>query len=235
MNNYHMLQKTIEIFLHSNVEIVFRDSPQYRTIKPHLPRTWQLAFDSDASVADIIKRVWGEVLLLFPDFCRMLQEQIEEVTLVITPETAYFAYIFQNEGEVSAFLGGLPAPSNAIKQCEEKLGLNLPQPYQKFLSVHNGFLLEGWTSVGIKALHELYTVGDLIGKDVSEHKIHLPYNPYKLLCFCGDGGGNERCFNYDHGADVINTIDWDHETRQLTNPISFEQFLMKFLNRELHL
>jgi hypothetical protein len=233
MNPYIALQQTLEIFLKSEIQFVFRGTSKYASIKPFLPLTWQNALSSDTSASQIIPYLWKNSLPLFEPFYQHLQERVIEIAIVITPSDAYFAYIFHNDNGFFTFLGGMPTTTEGITSREKELGFKLPLNYQKFLLIHNGFLLDGWSSLGIKPLHKLYTIGEMIGKDIIASGQPINYDPYRLLCFCGDGGGNERCFNDPTTFNYAEqTVFWDHETREISHPIPFERFLEEFLRQQ---
>lgn len=234
MNDYSQLKQTIEMFLRSEIQLVFRDTPTYESIKPHLPLTWQNAFASNAPISQIIQYLWKDNFPLFEPACQHLQTRITEVAIIITPSDAYVAYIFNHQNRLSTFLGGMPATTEDIDRREKELGFKLPPTYQKFLLIHNGFLMDGWSSLGIKPLHKLFTIGEMIGEDIKASGQPINYDPNKLLCICGDGCGNEQCFHYPTSFNQTKaTVFWDHETREISKPMRFEKFLDKFLRQEI--
>lgn len=234
MNDYSQLKQTIEMFLRCEIQLVFRDTLTYESIKTHLPITWQNAFTFDTPISQIIHYLWKDSLPLFEPFYQRLQERILEVAIAITPSEAYFAYIFFNYNRYFAFLGRTSATTDRITSRENELGFKLPLDYQKFLLIHNGFLLDGWPSLGIKPLHKLFTIGEMIGEDIIESGQPINYDPYRLLCICGDGYGDEQCFYYPNSSNhAEDTVFWDHETREISKPIRFENFLEEFLRQEM--
>lgn len=131
----------------------------------------------------------------------------------------------------SGWFGLLPATEDDIIQNETRLGITIPQSYRDFARVHNGFLHNGWGSLGLKPLHTLYFVRNVDKSNYLDHGFDFG----RILAICGDGAGNEQCYDLDQPLDKDDrlTFDWDHETRRLTKPQPFWAFLEKFIKREM--
>lgn len=193
-----------------------------------LPPAWQKILMPHTSVSEAIQQIWQGSSPAFIPFYHILQQRIIDIAIVTTPSDAYIAYIFHNHNQFFAFLGGIPATPNEIAERESELGFSLPLHYQSFISVHNGFLLDGWDSVGIRRLRQLYKMEVLFKDNPHPHPF---YKPNSLIGFCGEGDGNEQCFHYDDLGIVSETVFWDHETRSIGKPLPFEVFLVEFLRR----
>ncbi|MDH5507706.1 MAG: SMI1/KNR4 family protein, partial [Anaerolineae bacterium] len=132
---------------------------------------------------------------------------------------------------VNYWLGGLPIEKREIISVEQKLAINLPSSLKLFSNIHNGFLLDGASAFGVRPLNSLFCLDDY---DIFSD-LDIDYDPKKCLAFCGDGAGNEQCFSINHPIHENDymTYDWDHETRELTKPQSFWDFLERFIKNSV--
>jgi hypothetical protein len=108
------------------------------------------------------------------------------------------------------WLGRLPASDLDITAFEKDTNLSLPQSYQVFCSVHNGFLQDGSVTIGYMPIHKLTAWENVLG-------------------FCGDGAGNLQVYDLTRLLDNNDylTADWDHETSELSHWMSFWEFVEK--------
>ncbi len=113
------------------------------------------------------------------------------------------------------------------------LGIELPAAIQEFYKVQDGLLADGNGVLGIKPLQQLVRLSEYAYFD--EYDDQISYECENYLVFSGDGVGNARCFDLTQpiGRGDYLTVDWDHETRELTHPMSFWRYLKDFSITEL--
>lgn len=231
------LSSSLELFLQQKIQLLPRGHPRITDIKEGIPPTWKQALSPGETVSHSIERLWQPTGVEAIRAIDLLTRRIEELALVVSPHTLSplgLLYIFHRghaaEERFYSWLGGFPATEEDIARNELKLGCRIPRSYTAFTQVHNGFLSDGWSSLGIRPLSSLYFLSELAAGSEA-----LDYEPGQLLAFCGDGAGNEQCFylNNPAGENDSLTFDWDHETRELSKPQSFWSFLAQFIATEI--
>jgi hypothetical protein len=224
----------LELFLKERVTLLFRGNPIPTPFDKNMPSSWEQAL-SPLSPADSITNIWRPINQQASGAINILISRITDFALVVYPDNSAvlgLLYIFKPSSPntpLRGWLAGLPATNEQIKQSETRLDIQIPPAYKTFCQIHNGFLIDGWTSLGLRPLHSLHLLSEL----PIENPTNQGYNPSKLLAFCGDGSGNQQCY---HLAEPLNTdfvtYDWDHETQAITKPHPFWHFLEAFLAKE---
>jgi hypothetical protein len=190
-----------------------------------IPASWARGLSSDSSVGDFVRRIWFPLRDHVGASLRVLVNHTLDIGLVVSPTATSpprLLYILESEtGSAFGWLAGLPATADKVSRQEMRLGVRLPQSYKLFSRVHNGFLLGGLSTVGPRSLSGLFFISLLLEADpASDRYAHL-------LAFSGDGGGNEQCYDLTQptGNDEYLTVDWDHESRAVSNPTTFFAYL----------
>jgi hypothetical protein len=191
----------------------------------------------DATVA--VDRVLSPLRDLLPEFIFALEERVKWViptrgkdgwTLVYVTERnlydgrPYYAFIF----------GGAPNPTPRLSARAESLGWLVPRSLRTLCAVHDG--LEESDSGGVLASGRLVDLGEMMDPIAAEQDFQPEnYAFQNLLEFAPDGSGNCQAFHRrELDDDDPPTVDWDHETREISDEMSFFEFLDDaLLNRVL--
>lgn len=215
------LKEKIEIFTGHEVHLI----PRQEVYNLDLPQEWKdLLGNSSRTIPEVIRQLWHPISNQAKDMIDTLAAQIIDIAVVSSPakeESIQICYVFQitavrfGQTYLNCWVAGMPM---AKKELPENVNLDLPPAYEKFCGVHNGFLLNGNFSIGFLPVERLKM---LVAKDKKK----------KLLCFCGDGLGNNRCFDFSKPLDVdgFMTVDLDHETLEVGHPLPFWEFANKFV------
>ena len=231
---FQTLVSKLELFLEENVQLFPRGHNSIAALSERLPSSWTYALSLQSSIPGSIIQIWHPASGHVNDLLNVLSSHTQNIALVL-PATAppSLLYIFQRNGpegiELSGWLGGLPATEQDIASCEVRLSMPLPQSYKAFSKVHNGFLLDGWISLGPRPVGRLYFVSTSVQDE-------YPHNGLdRLLAFSGDGAGNEQCYDLSRAigdGDYI-TVDWDHEAREISKSQTFWKYLYNFVAKEI--
>ncbi|MEM7536255.1 MAG: SMI1/KNR4 family protein [Chloroflexota bacterium] len=216
------IQSTLELFLSEQV-IVIEDGKFIPSQIHHLiPSTWLGALSEDTPLSRNLAKIWATIDGSIHPARECLFEITQNIGLVVSSASQHpigLLYLCQHSNQTDLFtwLGMPPVTAHDINLWEKQAGVQLPPTYTNLLKIHNGFWLDGWSSVGPKSLSQLYWI-----------EYHADQtDPPRLLAFSGDGGGNEQCFHYQNNSPTSNllTVDWDHETREGSRVKPFGQYL----------
>lgn len=127
----------------------------------------------------------------------------------------------------------LEAIDGRLREEVRARGWRVPAELRKLYRVHHGFgFLSPFTAhfdsaFSVYPADQLSVVGELMN-EIAREKNFEPagYRFDDLLAFCEDGAGNsENFFRPGPGEEPIGTVDWDHETREISSVRSFWEYL----------
>jgi SMI1 / KNR4 family (SUKH-1) len=220
----------LEMFLKKNILLIFRGDHALGNYEHNTPHTWKEVLLTDISIPQAVGKIWQPILPYFQDSVKII-EQIATIGLVASPSQPSpigLIYIFQHikSDEMFSWLGCEPVDPDQLFQFQERFGFPLPASYQKFCSVHNGLLRDGWNSSGPRPIEKLRLLEFDQDTDTQKHR---------LLAFSGDGAGNEQCYHLHLPVDSNDylTVDWDHESEQIGRPHTFWTYLEALLKSEM--
>ena len=119
------------------------------------------------------------------------------------------------------YSGGEPHPAPDANASLAKYTWNVPSDLKRLYAIHDGF----GPILGSKEISVMAQMMDPICKEQSNFPERYRFSD--LLEFHPDGGGNAQCFHRQ--GDRLATVDWDHETWE----ISGEQSLFEYLDERL--
>ena len=199
-----------------------------------LPETWMQALSRDIPSSDTLLNIWEPLVAFMPQLVEIIVDCTIQLGLAVYYEKEIhaklvyaFRFIEEDEEIILGWLGGIPAMPGDFAEAEYRLGLTLPKPYQQFTRVHNGFNLYP-LDVGIHSTDALWLISEYA-------EYHPQYDPTRLLAFSGDGSGNQQCFYLISSTkdDSYLTYDWDHDTFQMTHPLTFTEYINQLVESEL--
>lgn len=225
------IEKFIQGFINKDLKFISKGDTAIAEMDTTLPPVWRNLLAPDTVLDQSLYAIFQPFEPFSPALASFIAANTSEARLVVDsaagmPIGLLYKMSGSGEGE-HHYLGGLPMTEEARLAAEQRLGISLPRPFVEFSRIHNGFLAEGVPEFGIRPAQALYYLSHLPTFDDGD----FDYDPGRLLGFCGDGAGNEQCFSLDHptGDEDFQTHDWDHETRQLTRPRSFWEFVTEFI------
>lgn len=122
------------------------------------------------------------------------------------------------------YSGGAPDNNPQKNDSLTKFEWAIPQALKEFYSIHNGFgALED--SVYILSSKQISIMGEMMNPISKEQNVKPEeYLFNDLLEFFPDGAGNAQCF-LRKGDNNNNTVDWDHETWEISEETDFFDFV----------
>ena len=125
------------------------------------------------------------------------------------------------------YTGGVPNPNSQANDDLKSHNWNLPDALKTFYAIHDGF--GGKYDHNVLANADLRVMAshmDKICKEIDRYP--EAYSFKDLLEFFPDGAGNAECFHKNKGNI---TVDWDHETWELSPEIDFFEFIDERLSK----
>lgn len=226
MDKLNELQQKLEIFQKRKIQMISRQDIQKADFD--IPKQWKdLLSNTEMHVSEVIKYLWTPIINEAKDVVNVLTTRVADLAIVCDPRKVLpveLCYIFQttsirfNQTYLSAWVAGQPCTKEQIQLYKKSAGIELREVYKEFCRIHNGFLLDGNSSIGFLPVENF----EIIVKNKSQKK---------LLGFCGDGLGNYRCFDLETTIDSRNadTIDWDHESQEIRVRNNFWDFAHTFI------
>jgi len=218
-------------FLRKDLQFLSKGDPLLVEMHSTIPPPWHDLLAIDTSLELSLHGIWQPIEPINQKLVFYITTNTADVRLVVDvvvhkPLGLLYA-INTSQAGVRHYLAGIPLSQETRTTVEGKLVISLPSPFVEFSNIHNGFLANGESEFGIRSAAGLYYLNNLPAFDEGDFN----YDPARLLGFCGDGAANEQCFSLDHptGNDDYQTFDWDHETRMVTRPRSFWDFVTEFI------
>lgn len=196
---------------------------------------WQ--FEPNSAIDQIIDSVFQPITEYLPKTIRILRERCQNIFALLYQNEWYLLYVLKmilrnDKLGVKIVGGGSPTTTPQLRTEVSEAGWVVPNELKLFYQVHNGFgqfnlpwEVSVWDTIlpdrMLRVLGEILNTGDVVG-----------YIPKDLLEFFTDGAGNAQCF-YRGGSDNsgLSTVDWDHETREMSNPERFWDFVDRQLSQ----
>jgi hypothetical protein len=175
-----------------------------------LPRTWLHALTQHYKLAEQIEWLYKDEEIP-RSFAENLANHVNNMQVVFNREGTRclgLAYVFEIPSEptqISFWYAPAPPDPGDFREAEERLGGRLPGSLKKLLSIHDGLSVEGNFGMGFRPLRKLTRLDSL------DPGTNHQYG--NVICFAGDGLGNQVCMELLEESDVV--LDWDHEDQSL--------------------
>ena len=188
------------------------------------------------SIERIIDQIFAPLAERLTTFPNLLKTGCTQIVALLDNQRWYLIYVLQPEvGQKESYLcGGSPVNLPVLPDSVRVAGWTLPKQLADFYKVHNGFgilwpLDLFWNSDCILPSSHLKILAQTFPADMP---ILLDYDPNHLLEFFPDGAGNGQYFyRFDHKDSESLTVDWDHETRELSHQADFWSFIDERLGK----
>ena len=202
------------IFL-QKIQIIPRSQVEFLHSFPLIPAAWIACLKQKEYSSTMMRQIWAQVDGYLPNAVSLLLRRVVDIGLTVALNTSKvhgLTYFLKHESDkgtsYQGWLGGLPVSDGDVATFEKDSNLMLPQSYRRFCSVHNGLLWNGNRGMGYLPIHELIAWKSVLG-------------------FYSDGAGNLQGFDLTQPIDDDDylTVDWDHETDELTGCMDFWEFV----------
>ncbi|MCG8579928.1 MAG: SMI1/KNR4 family protein, partial [Bacteroidales bacterium] len=132
--------------------------------------------------------------------------------------------LYDDRDYYRVYTGGIPLMNADINTILKKYDWHIPKDLNDFYKIHNGFG-EIYNANFVMSNNDIRVMGEMMNPICKEQN-SFPEN-YKfddLLEFFPDGAGNAQCF-YRYKPINNLTVDWDHETWEISNQMGFFEFI----------
>lgn len=121
------------------------------------------------------------------------------------------------------YSGGMPDSDPVVGKSLADYKWPIPKDLREFYAVHNGF--GAADARCILGSNQLTVMGEMMNPIAKEQNVVAEgYAFDDLLEFFPDGGGNAQCF-LRKANDLNSTVDWDHETWEISGESGFFEFI----------
>jgi hypothetical protein len=137
--------------------------------------------------------------------------------------------LYDNRNYFRVYTGGAPNPDPLINEHLKKYQWEIPQDLKEFYQVHNGFGEMDDANFIVKN-EDLRVMAEMMDPICAEQN-HYPEGYFfrDLLEFFPDGAGNAQCF-FRLKNNRYTTVDWDHETWEISEPVGFFEFINQLMS-----
>ncbi|HEY0063166.1 MAG TPA: hypothetical protein VGC21_13675 [Telluria sp.] len=187
---------------------------------------WQI---EGLAAVDAVDKVLSPLRRLLPEFVSTLEERIRWVVPVRSEGEWQLVYLvdralYDGRPYYELIVGGAPNLAPQLSERAASLGWKVPDAIKTLCLVHDGF---GAVDSAILASRYLVDLGEIMDP-IAKEQSFVPddYEFQDLLEFCPDGAGNCQAFHRQRRDDPNPlTVDWDHETREISGERPFFEFV----------
>lgn len=180
---------------------------------------------------EAIRKVWENWPI---KFTKSLAEYCLDLFVIFENNTWFLVYPYLAKNYDDAryyafFAGSQPNPGAALPKALTEAGWKMPQDLKKLYAVHGRFghaksVLTGDRSDNIIPAEKLETSLTFLEEYVKEWE--ADYSFYDLLPFYEDSCGNsQNFFKTEWEVDSYATVDWDHETKEISGYNYLSEFI----------
>ncbi len=132
--------------------------------------------------------------------------------------------LYDNRDYYRVYTGGAPLLNAELNAELKKYDWHIPKDLNEFYKIHNGFG-EIYDAHFVMNNNDIRVMGEMMNPICKEqNSFPEDYKFDDLLEFFPDGAGNAQCF-YRYNSNNNLTVDWDHETWEVSNQMGFFEFI----------
>lgn len=217
-------RKLINAFGFDAIKLIFeyRKSKNYYNLGS-FPKECPWFELNDLSTSELIKSVFKPIKKEVPNLVKALKKRCEFIYVEKKENTWKLHYLltmklYDDRKYYKVYIGGEPKTNCVANENLKKYDWVLPEDLKTFYAVHNGFGDE-YAVLANSEIKIMAEMMDPICKEQNNYPKGYKFN--KLLDFLPDGSGNSQCFRKNKKK----TVDWDHETWELSNKENFFSFI----------
>jgi hypothetical protein len=180
-------------------------------------------------VQSIIREVFSPMHNKLPTLVDMLCERCRFIFALNQHgswQLGYFLNTTTNDGlsYYRLYIGGQPNLSPIVPPRLQQIDWKIPESLAELAAIHDGF--GGFGENLVLPIKELTALDEYMAPDEIGSTPWINYQPTDLLMFFTDSAGNGQCFHRRSRLDPEPmTVDWDHETRELSAEETFFSFI----------
>jgi hypothetical protein len=176
-----------------------------------------------------IDKNFKSISLSIPDLLKSMKERCLFIYVEQVDSKWHLHYmlkmkLYDDRDYFRVFTGGEPNLNPSLNDNLKQYNWNIPKDLKKFYKIHDGFG-EIYDANFVMNSKDIRIMAELMDS-ICEEQNSFPenYSFDNLLEFFPDGAGNAQCF-YRFKSNINITVDWDHETWELSNQMGFFDFI----------
>ncbi len=224
-------KRLIDEFGFAGIQLIFenKNSANYFALGD-FPSTCPWAKLNDQPIEKLIESNFLPVQQKLPMLIAAMQERCKfifaEQKTSATWQLHYLmeGKLYDQRDYYRIYTGGMPSPEAKENASLVKFGWTLPADLKAFYAIHDGFG-EINDAGGVLSQDQLVVKGEMMNpicKNLNTQPDDYRYDD--LLEFFPDGAGNAQCFLRTASGNNT-TVDWDHETWEISGEESFYSFV----------
>ncbi len=184
---------------------------------------------NDKNIKEAIETNFSKVKNKLPNLILTIKERCKFIYAEKTDDEWHLHYLmnaklYDERDYYKVYTGGMPLNEPKENPTLLKFGWTLPKDLKEFYSIHNGFG-EIYDAYFILNNKQIKVMGEMMNPICKEQNVKPDdYSFDDLLEFFPDGGGNAQCFLREDDENNT-TVDWDHETWELSGEENFYEFI----------
>ena len=232
MNNVvNEVKSKVQIFMGEDISLLhFSNLPD--DILGILPDVWAKLAVEKLTTKDRIGIIWSPAMEEGEQIGQVICSGCEDLFLLYSPRSAIpvkMCYIYHQLTSYHCLVGN--PPNNLEPLVNAANIIAVPYSYRLFAKIHDGFCVDGDSSMGLYPTKELTLISQHPDYQIDEI-INEPKSN-SLLMFSGNGLGDLQCYDLDQSIDHdYYTFFWDHETRNIYKPQLFWDYLASFIREK---
>lgn len=194
----------------------------------------------DLPLDEAIEQIWEPFRIGLVD---TLIEYVPDLFAIFEDGKWFLVYPYKVKdyanNEYYEFLGGRePEPNVKLPKALAKAGWKMPEDLLEFYGVHGTFgdvkaVLRNDDTHAIAAASTLEA--SLAFLEEKREEWEVGYSFFDLLPFFEDGAGNSQNFyKADPVGNTYITVDWDHETKEISGGVMLEEFIDYYFGEKLN-
>lgn len=191
------------------------------------------------SKEELIAKLWGH---FSKEFVNTLSTYCIDIFVIFEAKKWYLAYTYKTKNydgaEYYEFLGGRQGdPKAKLPVKLERAGWKMPEDLKELYAIHGNFggiksALRNDICDCVPSSGKLKASLAFLEKYVEEWEVD--YSFHNLLPFWEDGAGNSQNFyKAEPTAGSYVTVDWDHETKEISGARSLTEFVVDHYTKKL--
>lgn len=188
----------------------------------HFPKECPWIELNSKSIAMAIDELFSSISDVVPNLLQMLKERCKYLYVERNDDGWFLHYfldilLYDGRPYFDVYSGGAPNQNPETNKSLLKYQWKIPEDLKRLYAIHDGF-------GPILSSKEIWVLSDIMDPICKEQNFYPEgYSFHDLIEFHPDGAGNGQCFF--RSKDQMTTVDWDHETREISEEEDFFEYI----------
>jgi hypothetical protein len=194
-----------------------------------LPEACPWKYLNGKTQGEVIETIFETIKTKVPQLISIMKERVrfiyaEKINFYWKLHYLLDMKLYDGRDYFIIYSGGMPRTDSPINDTIAKYEWTIPEDLKEFYAVHDGFGAEG-DSKCVLSSSQITVMGEMMNPIAKEQNVDPEgYVFNDLLEFFPDGAGNAQCF-LRRAGNINSTVDWDHETWEISEETHFFEFI----------